>query len=304
MCIYTNANMKSAMDKTEALNSIVAEANRGELIFSTNVTASLKIQQVLDTPDCSVDTAAKLVMNEPLLAARVVAIANSAAYSRGAEITNVRSAIARLGFRTLRSIVASLVVRQLAGTSKDPVLRAMANQLWEHTAQVAALSQVIARRITKLDPDTAMFAGIVHEVGGFYMLSRAEEFPCLLDNQPLPPLTDLPAFADTIIESTEETPETIIGRVVLKNLLLPQPVLDAVEALWYGLRAMPPETLGDTLLLANELASVHSPLEIRFDSASIQYASEIDFVVGDGTLNSILEESDEEVRSLTAALLI
>ncbi|MFZ6673805.1 HDOD domain-containing protein [Undibacterium sp. Xuan67W] len=291
------------MDKTEALNSIVAEANRGELVFSTNVTASLKIQQALDAPDCSTDTAAKLVMNEPLLSARVVAIANSVAYNRGNDVTNVKSAIARLGFRTLRSIVATLVVRQLAGASKNPETRAKANQLWEHTAQVAALSQVIARRITKLDPDTAMFAGVVHEVGGFYLLSRVEEFPCLLDNKPDPLVSDLPAFSDTIIESTEETPETIIGRVVLKNLMLPQPVLDAVEALWFGLRAMPPETLGDTLLLANELASIRSPLEMRFETEPNQYASEIDFVVGDGTLNSILEESEEEVRSLTAALL-
>ncbi len=35
---------------------------------------------------------------------------------------------------------------------------------------------------------------------------------------------------------------------------------------------------------------------------SEQYSSEIDFVVGDGTLNSILEESEEEVKTLAAAL--
>jgi hypothetical protein len=31
--------------------------------------------------------------------------------------------------------------------------------------------------VTGVNEDTALFAGIVHEVGGFYLLSRAEEFP-------------------------------------------------------------------------------------------------------------------------------
>jgi HD-like signal output (HDOD) protein len=292
------------MNKTEALNILVTEAHRGELIFSTDVATTLKIQKALDDPHCSVDTASKLVLNEPLLSARVVAIANSAVYSRmGNDVANVRGAISRLGFRTLRSIVASLAIRQLAGSSKDPAIRTMINKLWEHSAQVAALAQVLARRVTKLDPDTAMFAGIVHEVGGFYMLSRAEEYPCLLERDDLtsePAPGDLPPFVDTIID--RESAEAIIGRAVLKNLQLPQPVVEAVEALWFGLRAMPPESLGDTLLLANELAKTPSPLDTRTDSESNRYTSEIDFVVGNGTLLNILEESETELTSLTAAL--
>lgn len=294
------------MNKTEALNILVAQSERGELVFSTSVATSLRIKEAIDDPDCSVDAASKIVMNEPLLAARVVAIANSAVYSRmGNDVTSVKAAIARLGFRTLRSVVASLIVRQLAGTSKDPAMRAMVNKLWEHSAQVAALAQVLARRITKLDPDTAMFAGIVHEVGGFYLLSRAEEFPCLLEKDSLtsePAASDLPSFTDTIID--RESAEAKIGRAVLKNLMLPQAVVDAVEALWYGLRAMPPESLGDTLLLANELASTPSPLDTRTDSDTNRCRSEIDFVVGDGTLASIMEESEDEVRTLSAALIV
>lgn len=289
--------------RSKALRAIIEEANKEELVFPANVAASLKIQHAIDDPDCSVDLATKLVLNEPLLAARVVAIANSAAYSRGNDITNVKAAINRLGFRTLRAIVASLVVRQLAGTSKDKNIQHMTNKLWEHSAQVAALSQVIARRITKVDPDTALFAGIVHEVGNFYLLSRAEEYPALLEPESLVVESDeLPEFQDTVVDF--ESSEARIGRAVVKNLQLPEAVGQALEALWYGLRAMPPETLGDTLLLANELASTISPLDFNSYAESGQSSSEIDFVVGDGTLNGILEESEEELRSLTSALLI
>ena len=277
------------MDKLESFKSIAAEANRGDLIFPTNVNASLKIQQTLNDPDCHLETAAKLVLAEPLLSARTVAIANSVAYNRsGNEVTSVSVAVMRLGFRTLRSLVAAVVVRQLGSAISDPKLRQMSAQLWEHTANVAALAHVIARRVTHLDPETAMFAGIVHEVGGFYLLSRADQFPGILEGNQ---------------EDWVEYGEKVIGRGVLKKLAVPQAVTEAVEAMWYGFRAVPPVTLGDTLLLANDLSPVPSPLQDRAGATTKQSASTIDFVVGDGTLSSILEESAEEVRELTAALM-
>jgi HD-like signal output (HDOD) protein len=277
------------MDRLEALKSIAAQAGRGELTFPTSVDATLKLQRALADPDCHVDLAARLVQAEPLLAARTVAIANSVAYNRaGNDVTNVRAAVQRVGFRTLGALVTSVIVRQLDSGITSPVLRAMADRLWQHSAHVAALAQVIARRISHVDPETALFAGIVHEVGGFYLLSRAEEFPSLVADEP-----------DDWIEHGESA----IGRAVLHKLGVPASVLSAIEALWNGMRALPPETLGDTLMLANDLAPVASPLHERPGALSHQAALTVDFTTGDGTLAGILEESANEVRSLTSALL-
>ena len=285
------------MKRTQAFKVIAEQVGRGELVFPTNVHTSIKLQQMLDDPDCGIETAAKLVLTEPLLSARVVAIANSVAYSRfGGGVTNVKTAVTVLGFNTLRSIVATVIILQLTHAITVPTLREMANQLWEHSAHVAALAHVISRRVSHVDAETAMFAGIVHEVGGFYLLSRAEEFPALLE--------DMSSRPDDIVDELEESPEAVIGRAVLNKLMVPKTVVSAVESLWYGMRVMPPETLGDTLLLANDLSAVPSPLDTRSESAIQQDASEIDFAIGDGTLLSILEESDEEVRSLTSALLM
>lgn len=276
------------MDRLEAFKSIAAQAGRGELTFPTNVDATLKLQRALSDPELHADGAARLVQAEPLLAARTVAIANSVAYNRsGNSITNVRGAVQRVGFRTLNALAAAVIVRQLGSKITDPLLRAKADQLWQHTAHVAALAQVIARRVTRVDPETAMFAGIVHEVGGFYLLSRAAEFPGLLDGEP---------------DEWIEYGEVAVGRGVLAKLGVPAPVMEAIEAMWDGMRALPPETLGDTLLLANDLAPLTSPLHSRPGATSRQAAATIDFVIGDGTLASIMAESADEVRSLTAAL--
>ncbi len=276
------------MDRLDAFKSIAAQAGRGDLTFPTNVDATLKLQRALNDPDCHADTAARLVQAEPLLAARTVAIANSVAYNRsGHEVTNVRSAVQRVGFRTLNALAAAVIVRQLDSKITNPALRALADQLWQHSAHVAALSQVIARRVAHVDPETALFAGIVHEVGGFYLLSRAEEFPGILEGDP-----------DEWIEYGEQQ----IGRGVLQKLGVPAAVMAAIEALWIGMRALPPETLGDTLMLAKDLAPIPSPLHSRPGATSRNAAATIDFVSGDGTLASILAESAEEVKGLAAAL--
>lgn len=276
------------MDRIEALKIITTEAARGDLTFPTGLDVTLKIQRALDDPDCHIDVAARLVIGEPLLAARVVAIANSIAYNHsGQMITDVRNAVSRIGLRTLRTLATALATRQMAGTPSDPAVRSIAARLWEHTAHVAALAHVIARHVTHQYPETALFAGLVHEVGGFYLISRAKDFPGLLEGDP---------------GDWAEHAEAEIGRAILTRLAVPDSVMQAIEAQWEGYLALPPVSLGDTLLLANELAPVTSPL---YEVSGIRNAGSapiIDSVVDEQTLSSILTESAAEVESLTAAL--
>ena len=277
------------MDKHEIFRSIAADATKGELAFPTSAQVAMKVVRALDNPDCHIEAAAKLVQAEPLLAARVVAMGNSAAFNRsGHEITDVRSAVMRLGFRSVRSLAMALVTRQLAGKPAAPAHQALANQLWEHTAHVTSLAHVIARRFTHVDSETALFAGIVHEVGGFYMLSRAEAYPGLLEG----------GFDEWI-----ETGEADVGRAVLKVLGVPEIVVEAVECYWNGYLAIPPVLLGDTLLIAEELAPVASPLhKLGGVEEGEGMTARMDITLGQDVLSSILEESSEEVASLTRAL--
>jgi HD-like signal output (HDOD) protein len=278
------------MDRTEVLRKIAAEVEGGEVNFPTSAQVALKLQHALDDPDCHVEAATKLIKAEPLLAAKVVALANSAAFnSAGREITDVRAAVSRLGFRNIRALAAAVVTRQLAGRPST-AQGDLATRLWEHTAHVAALAHVIARRVTRQDPETAMFAGIVHEVGGFYMISRAKDYPGLFE-------AGFSAWA--------ENGEADVGRAVLKVLGVPEAVVAAIDVVWQGFLALPPVSLGDTLLLADELSPVPSPLRLSDADGGpgrAGMAASIDLLIGQDTLAEILAESAETVASLTAAL--
>jgi hypothetical protein len=239
----------------KALDTIAADAARGDLVFPTHAEMALRVQRMLDDPDCSIDRLSKLIAAEPMLSARVVAIANSVAYNRSGRATaDVKGAISRLGFKTVRVLATAVVVRQMEAMSKTPEHRALAAKLWEHTAHVAALARVIAERVVHVDSNAAFFAGIVHEVGGFYLLSRAATVPGLF------------------------------------------------EALWGGYLNFPPQSLGDALLLAEQLAPVESPLSRIAGTGHEGAPVDIDVAIDDATLSSILADSAEEVASLVGAL--
>jgi hypothetical protein len=279
------------MKRFEAFGVIAAQVARGELIFPTSVNAALQLQLALNDPECPLEDTTKLVLAEPFLAARTVALANSAAFNRpgSAVIANARAAVMRLGYNTLHSLVATMVVRQFSSRIVDPTIRAKAQQLWEHTAHVAALSHAFATRLTSVNPDTAMFAAIVHEVGNFYLLSRSEEFPGLLE-------------VDS--QNWRATGEELITNEVLKKLHIPEPVKIAIIGLREGLMNVPPDTLLDTLLLAHHFTPIASPFDLPADAEPDYRESIVDYVVDSDAVSAILAESAEDVRSMSAALLV
>jgi HD-like signal output (HDOD) protein len=273
------------MNRLQSLEKIVAELQQGDVIFPSSTAITLKIRRLLNDPDGHLAATTDLVKIEPLLAARVVALANSVAYRRsGNEITDVATAVARLGLRTVQTLVNALIVRQLAGAPKDDRSRAILGRLWEHTAHVAALARLLARKVTHVDAETALFTGLIHDAGNFYLLSRAGEYPALLE-------------ADRA--EGEEALELDVHRKVALTLGLPAAVLEALEVIWQGYTSSPAETLGDTVALAKELAPVASPMVHMANGREI---ASIDITVGDEHLTDILQSAEEEVDSLTRAL--
>lgn len=276
------------MNVQTVLDDIAAQAAAGELVFSTHAAVALRVQKLLDDPDCAVETLGTLISADPLLAARTLAVANSAAYNPGGRaITELKAAIARLGFSTLRGLTASIIVRQLAGDSLSAEQAALSAGLWEHTAHVAALSRVIARRITRQNPEAAFLAGILHEIGGFYLIGQSAHHPGLFDDH---------------LELWHEDGEARIGGAILRALDVPESLADALATVWSGFLALPPRSLGDTILLADELAPAESPLDALTGMSRRGINTEIQLLVDEQTLSAILAESAAEVSSLANAL--
>jgi hypothetical protein len=278
------------MEKLRDFAAVVAEAQRGELVFPTSVNAALALQLCLADPDCHDEDVIRKVLAEPILAARAVALANSAVFrSNGAAlVTSVRGAVMRLGYRNLYTLAAAMVVRQFGARIGNAVLRAQAEQLWRYSAHVASLAYLIGSRITRVDADTALFAGIMHEVGGFYLLGRADAMPGLLEDP----------------EEWMGAAQEIIARELMKKLKVPEPVANAVVSLRGGAVSIPPVGLRDTLLLARYLSPVQCPLPRREDSYLTQTAALARYLDEHPEILACLDDASEDAKSMSTALLV
>lgn len=279
------------MECIEALRKLVAEAEYGEIVFSTHAHVALQVRLALDDPEVHIEKAAKLVQAEPLLAARVVALANSTAFNRSSQsISDIRTAVARLGINLIRALSTGLILRQISSSPAD-AHQELASRLWEHSAHVAALCYVLAKRVSHQNPDAAMFAAIVHEVGGFYLISRAATYPDLIDNE--------------LDEAWTTCGEALVGDAVLRSLSIPDEIAKAVRAQWEGDVTLPPKTLADTLFLANCLTPIANPLQPAKSTAEraemLALAAQ---VMADSELAAILEESGEELNTIASSLML
>ncbi len=138
------------------LDDIASEAIRGNMVFPTHTEIALRVQRLLDDPNCAVDSLVKLITAEPLLAARILGTANSVSYNpSGRAISDLKSAISRLGFSTVRALSASIIVRQMQEMPSNEAHRKIAANLWEHTTSVASLARILARRVTRINPEDA-----------------------------------------------------------------------------------------------------------------------------------------------------
>jgi HD-like signal output (HDOD) protein len=178
---------------------------------------ALRLQELLADDSVNSDAVVRLVGAEPMLAARVVSIANSAALNpAGAQVADLRTAVARLGFDVLRAAAVSFAVAQLARRQEFRHVESQMNLLWLDSVAMASTCSVIARYCGRVSTDKALFAGLVAGVGRIYILTRASQHPELLRD----PGT---------YQAIQEQWHVSIARVLLESWHVAEEVVEAVQ---------------------------------------------------------------------------
>ena len=65
-------------DVATVLKLIAADAQNGDIVFPTHAQIALRVQRLLDDPDCPIDALTRLIGAEPILATRLLTLAEYA----------------------------------------------------------------------------------------------------------------------------------------------------------------------------------------------------------------------------------
>ena len=271
------------------LEDIAKDLSGDVVAFPTFLDITFQVRTALKDPRLSIDRLARLVEIEPLMSTKVVRMANSAAMNpSGRSIVDVQSAIGRIGMDAVRSISFAVAMEQLLGSKDMAPFETLSRELWEHSMQTAALCRMLARRVGGINPDEALFAGLVHDIGAFYLLSRVVKFPEFVEDRVF--------LLDFLVQWHEN-----IGHALLAAMGLPEDVLVAVQEHEQARDLTRIKTVADLVFVANRLANRKTRWR---DDAAVSETSDDEYqaLLGVVSLDELLAESVEEVASLKAAL--
>ncbi len=164
----------------EFVRELASELSSSTIELPSFPKVAAQVQKVLSEDGASAERVVRVLGAEPMLATRVLSMANSVALAPGGRaVVELKAAVARLGFDALRTAVIGYALAQLRSAPAFKAIERPLNAFWQHSVLVAALSFVLARRSGRCSADTAMLAGIVHGVGKLYIMTRAMRHPAL-----------------------------------------------------------------------------------------------------------------------------
>jgi HD-like signal output (HDOD) protein len=271
------------------VKSLAAELSKGQIELPSVPDIVLKLQRTLSDENVSNETVVVVVGAEPMLAGKLMTMANSAALNTsGRKIADLRTAVARVGFNIVRSAALSFAIEQLRRAEEYRNLQAPLDALWKNSVQIAALSHVLARRFTSLNGDAALLAGLMHNVGRIYILTRASKASALMADR----LTYNSMVRDW---------HSNVAKAVLENWRVAEEIVDAVTSYEdLDREARGPVTLTDVLSLAVLLEQKRTALAPEPDENFLKGLRRLQLLPGDCT--SVIEESAEDIAALKAAL--
>ncbi len=166
------------------LRDLAAELAEGELKLPSFPDVAQRVQQALEDPRTTPAQVARVIGIDAALAARILRLSNSAFLNpSGKPITELTQAVNRLGHQLVRCSAVSFALQQMQISKKDDALRAPLKDLWRKGTLVASIAYVLARETKTGNPDEALVAGLMHNIGILYITVCAHE-----RGQPLPPL--------------------------------------------------------------------------------------------------------------------
>ena len=135
---------------------------------------AIKLQQLLETPDFTMDEVIGLANEDQSLAGQILKVANSTVYIGRVRTETIKDAVIRLGAKQVSNLA---MAASHAGLHKSshPVINGFMQLLWLHSHACAVGCRLLARTAGYAQfADQAYMGGLLHDVGKLYLLKALE----------------------------------------------------------------------------------------------------------------------------------
>jgi HD-like signal output (HDOD) protein len=124
----------------------------------------------------NIEDIVKIVNMDPVISAKLIQVVNSPVYKPLNPISNCFDAINRLGLTTTRNLATSFSMNNLI-KGQSPLTKKLMQQSWLQSIKVSSISYTLAQLTKKVDPDEALLAGLIHNIGALPIITFSDSLP-------------------------------------------------------------------------------------------------------------------------------
>lgn len=156
--------------------------------LSTLPSVILRILEVMNNPVADARDVEREIMEDPVITAKVLKVANSAFYGANRDISSVSQAVVLMGFAEVQNIALSV---SIFSRFSEPTKMFDRRQFWEHCFATAVTAEALQRRVNAQTSD-GFVAGLLHDIGRIvldqYFPNEFREIIAMAENQKIPVL--------------------------------------------------------------------------------------------------------------------
>ncbi len=123
---------------------------------------AIKVSQLVNDERSTMHDFEEIIKLDPVLVTRLLRLVNSPYFGLVQKVESITKAVVFCGMKQLRNLVAVEALRQMFHGGDEQFSR---EKLWLHSATVAILAEMIAKRIFGFAAEDIFLAGIVHDIG-------------------------------------------------------------------------------------------------------------------------------------------
>jgi putative nucleotidyltransferase with HDIG domain len=278
----------SAERLSEQLEQIVLKRiAEDSLVLPTLPAVVTKALEVLKDPEVSFKQIGVIIERDPVLAARILRSATSAAFSAGTKKVSLPEALTRLGAKAVRSILVEATAQKVF-LSRDPKISESMKRLWQHSVAVGTLARDVLALSGNADSEAAYLAGLLHDVGKPVVASILLEFERQVTEVYNRPFIDSAEWIGVIARTHRP-----VGVALAEKWQMPEQVIRCIrECVEYDNADR--GSLVNIVCFSNSLAKKTGIYAGAID------ADEVDALVMIG--RSIIGANDEIIKTLTRGL--
>lgn len=136
-----------------------------KLVLPSTPAVAARCLAMLREPGLNMKVLANTIERDPMLAAMVTRLANSAAHGAGLTTWGLAQSVMRLGQGRIKMVLVEACARQVFD-SRDKRITEAFKGIWEHSVAVALLARDASALLGGgLDADSAYLSGLLHDVG-------------------------------------------------------------------------------------------------------------------------------------------